>query len=172
MFTGVTSLERGAFNGCTHLNNIYLRNITNINTYFSGTNTPFDNIGLQKIILPSLKTSGDYCFRGTKNTTIIDIGPNYTSLFSKMAGGVTANTQTFVLRPDRVVNVNPETYNFNPKRIYVPSNQLEAYRTDSNWSTYYANKLYAIGGTEWTTQFGSSDEYADLTQQEYLDNYA
>lgn len=36
-------------------------------------------------------------------------------------------------------------------------------------STYnsYASMVYLIGGAEWTAQFGSSDPYANLTQEEY-----
>lgn len=89
-----------------------------------------------------------------------------------MANGVTANTQTYILRSTSKIEVYPETYNFNPKKVYVPANLLETYKADSNWSTYYLNKLFSIGGSEWVTQFGSANEYADLTQQEYQDNYA
>lgn len=89
-----------------------------------------------------------------------------------MAGGVTANTQTYVLRPNQMItNGDNGTFNFNPKRIYVPSSVLEEYKANSIWSTW-SSKIFAIGGAEWITQFGSSDEYADLTEQEYQDNYA
>lgn len=174
MFTGVTSLERGVFNGCINLSKIYLRNITHINTYFSGTNTPFDNVALTKIILPNLRTSGNNLFKATKNTTIIDIGPNYTTAFYQMASGsVPQKTHTYILRSTQMLSLNDTgTYNFNPKAIYVPANLLDIYKSNSEWSAYWSNIIYAIGGEEWVAQFGSTDEYADLTEQEYQDNYA
>lgn len=174
MFTGLTSLVRGAFNGCTNLTNICLRNVTYIDTHYSGTNTPFDNVGLQKIILPNLRTSGNNLFRATKSTTIIDIGPNYTSAFYQMASGsVPKKKHIYIIRSTQMLATNETgTYNFDPKAIFVPANLLDTYKSNSAWSAYWYNVIHAIGGEEWVAQFGSSDEYADLTQQEYLDNYA
>ena len=174
MFTGASSLGRGVFNGCTNLSQINLRNITYIDSHYSGTNTPFDNVALTKIILPNLRTSGNNLFKATKNTTIIDIGPNYTTAFYQMASGsVPQKTHTYILRSTQMLSLNDTgTYNFNPKAIYVPANLLDTYKNNSAWSSYWSNVIHAIGGEEWVTQFGSSDEYADLTQQEYLDNYA
>ena len=48
---------------------------------------------------------------------------------------------------------------------------VDAYKADATWSAASAY-IFAIGGEEWVEQFGSSSPYANLTEQEYQDNYA
>ena len=104
---------------------------------------------------------------------LIDIGTTCTSIGRNAwyPKGV-ADKITVVVRA-----VIPPTYGestgyyLNPKALFVPYESLENYKTATNWSKN-ASVIYAIGGEEWVAQFGSSDEYANLTQQEYLNNYA
>ena len=47
---------------------------------------------------------------------------------------------------------------------------VDAYKSATNWSTY-ASQFYEIGGTEWTTAFNSSSEFADVRKYA-IDDYS
>ena len=76
--------------------------------------------------------------------------------------GYTKWTTTYIFRsttpPGRYNNqTNALSFIY---RIYVPSDSVSAYKSDSKWSSM-SSYIYAIGGTEWIAQFGSADEWAD-----------
>ena len=117
---------------------------------------------LKKLILPKVTY---LCGLGKTDFDIIDIGknlismPDYGSRFNINTTGIIRNAPVTVERDTVKVRV-----------LYVPSEYVEEYKIASKWSVVAA-KTYAIGGAEWTAEFGSADEYADLTEQEYADTY-
>ncbi len=144
---------------------------------YTSWNQPYGvrNSQLSRIILPNITTIGSsFVWDGSSaGLKMIDIGPRCTSIGknSFYPDGAVRNT-VLVMRA-----ITPPTYGdssgyySSPKIVFVPSGSLDAYKSAMNWSRY-ASKTYAIGGEEWIEQFGSSDEYANLTEQEYQDNYA
>ena len=84
------------------------------------------------------------------------IGPNINQV---PGGGISSKRNcSFVIRcttPPDMYSLNAFAY-FNC--LYVPANFVDAYK--NSWPSM-ANKTYAIGGSEWTAEFGSSSEYAD-----------
>ena len=54
------------------------------------------------------------------------------------------------------------------QHIYVPADNLQDYKTA--WSSL-ASYLFAIGGSEWVEDFGSTSEFANLTTEEYESTY-
>ena len=58
-----------------------------------------------------------------------------------------------------------------PTKIFVPSLYLEQYKEATTWVNA-ASKIFPIGGTEWVELYGTTNEYANLTEEEYQDNYA
>lgn len=195
MFSSVTSIINLSFNGCSKLKEIDCRHIISLN-YSSNT---FGNCtNLYKIILSSCKTIGFVgnvnnqraifynCnnltrlvmptlekfyaigqYNGTETKlSMVDIG----NKLSNIEGGnkrLSSTTSTVVIRaksPTSSIN------SFLFRRLYVPSDAVEVYKNDSVWSSF-ASKTYAIGGAEWIAEFGSADEYANLTEQEYADTY-
>lgn len=69
-------------------------------------------------------------------------------------------TETVIIRATTPPTCSESTFYRAPTKIYVPQSALETYKTDSFFYRY-RDIIFAIGGTEWTAQFGSSGEYAD-----------
>ena len=91
-------------------------------------------------------------FRGS-GADLVDFGPNTTSIRGNY------------LAPSIIVcrSEEPPTLIIAPTvslYIFVPSNSVTIYKEASVWSDL-GTKIKAIGGEEWVTVFGSSDEYAD-----------
>lgn len=105
-------------------------------------------------IFPSIQYAGMYL---SANVRTMDFGANL-SLFSNYTWN--GQTKTVVFRGTTPPQCNENTLGFIPTKIYVPQSALETYKTDSFFYRY-RDIIFAIGGTEWTAQFGSSGEYAD-----------
>lgn len=116
---------------------------------------------LTRLVLPSLLFPSQMHSGGLVSDTVckfIDCGPN----FYKWSGttGVNRYNGTVILRRTAKIGWSGT---FNSSRIYVPENTIEDYRLDENWNL---REIFPIGGPTWVTEFGSSDPYADLTDEE------
>lgn len=100
---------------------------------------------------------------------MVDLGPNLSTL--KHSGGRGFTTSCiFVVRATTPATFNSLT-TIAVSKLFVPAGSVDTYKAASVWSKV-ASKTYAIGGSEWVAQFGSSDEYANLSEEEYAKNYA
>ena len=124
----------------------------------------------KRLILPSVVTYGRFS-EGTKRNSyfpqveMIDLGHN--------AGVAGQQIEEFQNTTVIIRNETPKSggsINASGIKLFVPANSVESYKTTSPWSSA-ATSTYAIGGAEWIAEFGSADEYANLTEQEYTDTY-
>lgn len=58
-------------------------------------------------------------------------------------------------------NVNHIPFHTNNRYIFVPASIVSEYRNSDEYATV-SDKIFAIGGPEWVTEFGSADPYADV----------
>lgn len=115
-------------------------------------------IGRRRLFLPRCTTITNYGLGGNA-ASLVDLGNVTGSYFYPGRGNSTTNTITVVLRSTAVPTFS--TFNkTNVRRIYVYSSIIDAFKADSKCSTA-ASITFAIGGTEWVDEFGSSDEWAD-----------
>ena len=128
---------------------------------------------LKRLILP--KVSNYYKLSdgsGPSSFTLIDFGM-ISNIGSDNAQatryGITTST-AIIIRSTSVPTVGTNLRN-TMRKVYVPTDLVDAYKADATWSAASAY-IFAIGGEEWVEQFGGSNEYANLTEQEYQDNYA
>lgn len=119
----------------------------------------------KRLILPSITSFNTPGYGPTYE--IIDLGVNLSSI----GGNYTDcyKSASLIIRatnPEFSTNAVPSSIS----KIFVPAISLEEYKASSKWSSVIS-KIYAIGSEEWVAKFGSADEYADLTEQEYADTY-
>lgn len=149
-FTDCTSLLRvnakylqltyGTFNGCTKLKRVIVPNLTNNNSSANGFNS----------------------FRNCSNLELVDIGMNLNRM-----GNLAFNSSgkaVVVIRSKSFTTTNNTSLSA-AKRIYCYSEMYDYLTTSSHNSS--PGKVYLIGGEQWIADFGSSDVWADLTQEEY-----
>lgn len=113
----VTIIGMSAFSNCNNLKTITMsENITTI-----AQNTFFGCSSLTSIEIPSSVTSiGDYAFYGCSSLTTMTI---------------------LATTPPTLSNTN--AISTATKKIYVPAESVEAYKTATNWANY-ADKIFAI----------------------------
>lgn len=131
---------------------------------------------LKRLILPSVAT-----YRMLSDTaypitlTMLDMGGklvnfcNYSSSsYNSLYFGINGST-TVVIR--RATPATGNTRFINPiRKLYVPESSLNDWKASTSFSGI-SSYIFAIGGAEWIAEFGSADEYANLTEQEYADTY-
>lgn len=114
----VTSIGNGAFSGCTGLTSVTIGNsVTSIES-----SVFYDCTGLTSITIPNSVTNiGDHAFRFCTNLISVTINNSVPP---------TLGTYTF-------------NSNVNNRKIYVPAESVNTYKTATNWSTY-ADDIEAI----------------------------
>lgn len=113
---------------------------------------PFWETNVRKLYYPvlSMTNVGTSTFNNYGQMTLYDFGKN-------IKGSARFDTNaTVVFRGDNYSELS--FIEVMPKKVYVPSLILDDFKTQHS---NVESKTYAIGGTEWITQFGSSDEWAD-----------
>ena len=183
VYFGSSVLASYCFRYCANLYRLNVDNIVSIDasSMFDGPSVKCLSSYVPGVaFFPSLKTfKGDFlCFKtallqifmpavdsfrtwSLGSPRLMDLGKNLASL------NITYITlSVLVCRA-----VTPPSFSRNASNtkinsyIFVPADSVDAYKAATNWSDY-ASKIYAIGGTEWTTQFGSADEWADYDMYE------
>lgn len=115
-------------------------------TDYSVTN----NTALKQIIIRGRVCGwGQSALRGNGALEIVDIehseGNYNTSLSSNAFYGSGNNFKTIILRQNSVVELNANTFSNTPfagangAKAYVPSSLIDSYKSNSIWSTLYAN---------------------------------
>ena len=167
------------FSGCSKLVKLVLRNFSGYFGYNGSINTNRSILkncsSLKRLIMPScvnldLLSEG----AGTPVFTMMDFGQNlsvlcrYTGTSYSSALGIN-NSTVIVIR-----STTPATGNATQigriRKLFVPASALQEWRESSSFSPA-ASYIFAIGGEEWVSLYGSSSEDANLTQEEYDDNY-
>lgn len=119
---------------------------------------------VQRAVLPSIQTL--YELYNSYNTgsqlSLVDLGPNFATS-STIVNNHIANVTRMVLRGSSVVTVS--SIGSTPKYLFVSESLLAEYKSNDIWSTI-TDKIKPIGGPTWVSEFGSSDPYADLTDEE------
>ena len=200
MFTAVTLLAPGSFTNCAALMELDCRNITGYTgsstliQMFNGctslyrlilskwstfgaagnVNASRDWLGnctsLTRLILPSVVSFHAISNGNTSGVTMVDLGPNYTTTNNASSSGYNFNsTKTVIVRAETPPSLGTSV-TIAVRKLYVPADSVDLYKAAERWSAR-ASVTYAIGGAEWIAEFGSSDEYANLTEQEYVDTY-
>lgn len=171
-YTTSSYFGEGMFVGCAALKRLCISNSMSGFSANLSTNSSRAAISLctslARVILPkvtvvgALYTAND---AGRNALEMMDWGPTVT-----MVGSNDQKTNSNTILVCRATT--PPSFNILTSltvgRVYVPSSALSSYQSSTVWATA---SLYAIGGAEWIAEFGSSDEYANLTNEEKLINY-
>lgn len=166
----VVTVGAGSFYACPNLLRIKAKKVQNIRSELC-RNAP----KISRIILPSLRDDRTYYISanlayGANRLSLVDIGPNLKTIGIYIRyknnpeyGGSWTNT-TVVIR-SKNFTINRLTFQ-GCYRTYCTEEML-SYLTNSSNNGHTYNATYVIGGEQWIAQFGSSDPYANLTQEEY-----
>lgn len=155
-------------NSCYSLNSVNLSNIVNIQT------DGLSNSGFGSIILPNCTSFGQYMISGSR-VSVVDISnqitiPNY-------AFADAYSLVHLILRSNEKCTLsNINAFNSTPIAeglgwIYVPSDLVELYKADTNWSTF-ANRIVPI--SEYPKALAGetiSDTWEEIFQAETNDTY-
>lgn len=197
LLTRFTTIANNTFYGCSNLKEVDCRNITSSGTLsnvfrgctslyklvtpnwagtLSVTGNTNDSRGmfkgcssLKRFIWPKLVTlaNPDSGGTGVFSPTMCDFGPSLSSFTGNCPRF--KSTTILIMR-----NETPPTFgtitSITAAKIYVPEESVDTYKEASVWSTK-ASIIYPIGGEEWVADYGSSDQYANLTQEEQEINY-
>ena len=125
---------------------------------------------LTKLILPSIVNYHAISDGNTSGFKMIDLGPNYANTANASSCNYSFNSNmTAIIRAATPPTLGTSV-TIAVKKLYVPAESVDLYKAAARWSAR-ASVTYAIGGAEWIAEFGSADEYANLTEQEYADTY-
>ena len=158
------------FRDCGNLHKVNLRSMAFVGTTSSinaNRSMFYKCWSLKRLILPSVTNARVLADGSTPalSLTMYDIGPNCVNINLPR---INTSTGVLIMRGAPATVQGTPTW---PAKIYVPSANLGNYRTATTWVNA-ASKIFAIGGEEWVADFGSTNEYANLTEEEYQDNYA
>ena len=132
--SGLTSIGARTFYGCSSLTDIEIPSgVTNIgNSAFYGCS------GLTSIIFNDvLLTISNSAFRNCSGLTSIELPSSITSIELYAFNGCTnLSSITVLATTPPTLGVNVFYVNASGRKIYVPQESVEAYKTATNWSTY------------------------------------
>lgn len=158
------------FRDCGNLHKVNLRSMAFVGTTLTinANRSMFYKCGsLKRLILPSVTNARVLADSSTSalSLTMYDIGPNCVNINLTR---INTSTGVLIMRGAPATVQGTPTW---PSKIFVPSNYLEQYKEATTWVNA-SSKIYEIGGAEWVAEYGSSNAYANLTEQEYAENYA
>ena len=130
----VTSIGEGVFLICSGLKSITIPDsVTSIGDFaFNGCS------GLKSVTIPDSVTSiGDYAFAVCTSLTSVTIGNSVTSIGINAFNGCNNLTSVYC-KSTTPPSADYEIFGTNEsiKKIYVPINSLDAYKSATNWSQY------------------------------------
>lgn len=155
------SATYNGLNACTSLVYVNAKNLKTAHIGFQGCSS------IKRIVLPNLATrntngyNGGSMLRQCTALELADIGSGVT-YFADYAIG--QDTQCTAVLRSKNFTISKNAF-YNIKRIYCTSEMYD-YLHNSSYNNS-SGRVYVIGGTEWVADFGSSDVWADLTQEEY-----
>ena len=143
----VTSIGSSAFSNCSGLTSVTIPNsVTSI-----GSSAFYNCRGLTSVTIPNSVTSiGNTAFNNCRGLTSVTIGSGVTSIGNEAfaACGNLASVTIEATTPPTLNGANGATFygNASGRKIYVPADSLNTYKTASGWS-YYTNDIEAISTT-------------------------
>ena len=172
----VTRIGADTFYACPYLSSIDLKKIK-----YVGGNAFRNTLVLTKIILPNIVsgTSGNFqtlsLAYGSLKLNLVDFGPNmvgcgqYIRYKNNADYGYSASSSawantTVVFRSKSFVLTSKNALQ-HIYRCYCTEEMYDYLKSSINNS--YTGIVYLIGSSTWESQFGSSDPFANLTQEEY-----
>ena len=130
----VTSIGDDAFSRCSGLTSVIIPNsVTSI-----GDEAFSDCRGLTSVIIPNSVTSiGDGAFSGCRGLTSVII-PNSVTSIGKSAYQMCAKLISVTVKSTIPPTLGTTVFGHNAdnRKIYVPSESVDAYKSATNWSTY------------------------------------
>ena len=116
---GVEEITNRAFQGCSNI------------TSFKSDN--------------SLQTIGEEAFRGCEKLTTIELGEGVTEIKGRAFMGCMAlkSVKCYAVTPPALGDKYVFDYNAEGRKIYVPSESLDTYKSHADWSRY-ADSIYAL----------------------------
>lgn len=171
----VTRLGSYTFWACPNLTTIDLKNVQ----YF-GSGTFQNTLKIKRIIAPNIISSSTSGFKGTnfaygsRTLQLVDFGPqmvflpkyiryNQNSDYGYVINGGGWSAVTVVCRSNSFTMDRLSLQCI--YRCYCTEEMYDYLKSSTN--NNYTGCVYLIGGEQWIAQFGSSDPYANLTQEEY-----
>lgn len=148
IFNGVKEIGSTAFWGCSSLTNITIPNsVTSIgDSAFNSCSS------LKSITIPnSVKELGAYTFQDCINLVSIDIGSSISRLRDSVFRRCSRLGTVIIRNSTTKVTFNISTYGKtfegtpSNKKLYVPSNLLSDYQSDSDWTGAFKGGIFAIG---------------------------
>lgn len=147
IFNGVREIGSSAFYECSSLTDITIPNsVKKINMTAFGSCSSLNSITIPN----SVKELGGYVFQDCRNLVSIDIGSSISRLGERDFRRCTSLASVTIRNSTTKVTFNTGTYNKtfegtpSSKKLYVPSNLLSDYQSDSNWTNEFKGGIYAI----------------------------
>lgn len=138
----ITYTNGYVFNNCTALVNVDLPRVTRVSAYvFAGC------AALKRLVMPSTSIFGPLTCKGCTSLELADLG-TAENIYPNSFDGCTALT-ALIFRTHKVcMTTQNQTFSNNPIAggtgyIYVPADQVEAYRAAEFWSAF-AGQIRAI----------------------------
>lgn len=131
----ITTIVQSAFQSCVTLSNINIPD--SVTTIGSGA---FADCALQSIHIPNIVKLDTACFQSCRQLESVEIPSTVTTINNQVFNNCNALT-TVIVRPTTppTLGTNVFANNASGRKIYVPSESVNAYKTATNWSAYAAD---------------------------------
>lgn len=163
---GTNSFYEGRISTVTK--NVIFNGDTTMNKFSTPDRGSYRNTSIEKIIILDnssvAQTLPSQAIEGFASLKVLDFPKNYNFPNNCMVRSNNPTNCVIVIRRQSVAGYLYTTTDANYKSIFVPANLVDTYKKTTGW-TYFASKIFAIGGAEWVSEFGSSDPYADYPDQ-------
>lgn len=176
--TGKSSGNAQMWRSCSSLYKLVLRDYSSEFGFYGTLNNDRSCMAgctsLKRLILPNAPRLAGLAWSSKPTFQLIDLGSTFNnfrssgSSYNAGCSGINGNTK-IVLR--NTTPADGSSYIVNSiRKLYVPASALDDYKAAYQYASI-TSYIFAIGGEEWVADFGSTDEYADLTQEEKEINY-
>ena len=128
----ITTLGQACFQGCSSLTNIIIPT-----TVSSIGQAAFAGTGIVSINIPNISTLEASTFNVCKELLSIEIPATVTTIKNQVFNNCIALT-TVIVRPTTPPTLGTNVFlnNASGRKIYVPAESVNAYKTATNWSEY------------------------------------
>lgn len=143
----VTSIAGGAFTGCDSLTSVSIDSNAIVSSAYTSSTNMKNIFGLQiteYVIGNSVASIGQSTFQSSNALTSVTIGSGVTSIGDNAFNGCSGLTSVTVsAETPPTLGTSAFDDNASGRKIYVPAESVEAYKSAENWSTY-ADSIFPI----------------------------